>query len=284
MKRKLKDSLAGFTLVEVTLALLFISMLLLAIAMLSLHITSTYQKGLAIKAVSANGRILIDDLVRAISASPNKDIRSDCRFFDEQEAQEACIKDGGRKLIFQQQFEVATVNKQKKNVPINGVFCTGRYSYIWNTGYVLNENYGASHKKAKLNGDDNFRLLKFEDGARELCKAHLDRNKYRYNGNDREYKVDVKMISERKELLANFEDDLALYDFEILQPTQHDVTLHSFYSGTFILATVKGVIDITGAGDYCKDPPGGLSTDFNYCAINKFNFAMRATGELKKDE
>ena len=86
------------------------------------------------------------------------------------------------------------------------------------------------------------------------------------------------------DLLADSDDSLAIYDLTIFRPVTHNLTFQSFYSGTFILATVPGGVDITGSGNYCKDAPDGLSTDFAYCAINKFNFAARARGELTTDE
>ena len=65
-------------------------------------------------------------------------------------------------------------------------------------------------------------------------------------------------------------------------------------SGTFILATLRGDIDIMRSGDYCslgtqfEDKNGNmvgdtsslnnLGSEFNYCAINKFNFAARTAG------
>ena len=46
----------GFTLVELSLAIVFISILLLTIGFLTVHITSVYQKGLAMKAVNATAK------------------------------------------------------------------------------------------------------------------------------------------------------------------------------------------------------------------------------------
>ncbi len=61
-----------------------------------------------------------------------------------------------------------------------------------------------------------------------------------------------------------------------------------FFSGTFILATNNGDVNIVRTGDYC-DPhstntdgatgsPLNLGSGFNYCGINKFNFAARTAG------
>ena len=105
---------------------------------------------------------------------------------------------------------------------------------------------------------------------------------YGYKPNENNYYMKDTIITE---LLDKTDDRLVLYDFVIFPPTQHAVTLHSFYSGTFILGTERGSIDSTGIGEFCKAPPSdGLSTDFTYCAINKFNFAARSTGQKRKGE
>ena len=87
-----------------------------------------------------------------------------------------------------------------------------------------------------------------------------------------------------EELLDNSENNLALYDMSVFAPAVHKLTSSAYYSGTFILATLRGGININSTGEYCSDPPDNLNTDFAYCAINKFNFAMQANGEKMNDE
>ena len=54
---------------------------------------------------------------------------------------------------------------------------------------------------------------------------------------------------------------------------------------TLSLCNIRGNVDITGTGEFCKTPPEmGLSSDFNYCAINKFNFSARTSGQNRKGE
>ena len=287
----------GFTIIELTLAITFISLILLAITFLIFHVITTYQKGLSIKAVSAVGRELIDEFSRSIAISPAKDSLALCSEHYNvslyKSAHEKCIKDGARKFIYQQRFGRVSIKGVEKDVPVSGAFCTGQYSYIWSTGYTMNDkNYpgGSNHRAVYLRQDapenKNFRLIKIEDANRLICSNNISNSEYRYETNNNFYKVtrDQDVGVDAEEILSNSENNLAIYDMEIFHPTQHQNTLHSFYSGTFILATVQGGVDITGTGDYCNDPPGGLSSDFTYCAINKFNFAMRATGEYRTNE
>ena len=96
-------------------------------------------------------------------------------------------------------------------------------------------------------------------------------------------------------MLNQFDLDLMLYEFTIFPISQDAVTLRTYMSGTFVLATLRGNVNIMRSGDYCQpdrvtDPITGeviegdtsslndLGSEFNYCAINKFNFAARTAG------
>lgn len=268
----------GFTIVELSLALAFFSVLLLAIGFLSIHIIGIYQKGLSMKAVSSTSRELISDFSRSISASVGQNVSENCSKLSGSGIIH-CKKDHGRKLIYRQNYGTIEIKGAEKSVPFSGVFCTGQHSYIWNTGYALNP---ASHYKIKsgnratYNGKNDFRLLKINDYGREAC-SHNVQSDYRYTISHN-YKITGNPNGE--ELLKNSEDNLMLYDLVVFSPVEHDLSQHAFYAGTFTIGTAKGNIDITGNGDYCKEDKSlGLSSEFNYCAINKFNFAMRAAGE-----
>lgn len=290
----------GFTLIELTLALVFVSMLLLSISWLTIHITSTYEKGLAIKAVNSVGKELIDDFSRSIAASPAMPVDSLCgSIYPYSTAStspyQTCMKDKASKMVYQQRYGKVLVKDKEETVPVSGIFCTGRYSYIWNTAYALNtedykpvgiNDYRSTYEEkngfgATTKSEKNFRLLKVSDFSRELCISHMEKNKYLY---DEGTTFTINENDDAYEMLDNSENNLAIYDLRIFPPTVHSLTSSAFYSGTFILATLRGNIDIASTGDFCSDPPDNLNTDFAYCAINKFNFAMRAAGEKTSNE
>ena len=292
----------GFTLVELSLAIVFITILILSIGYLTIHITSTYEKGLAMKAVNSVGKELIDDFSRAIAASPARTIESLCGETypsdKKKTAYNDCVADKGHKIFYQQHYNKVKIKGEEQVVPTNGVFCTGRYSYLWNTAYSLNpDDYPkviveaqtiGTYKSSKVEYTEEkpFRLLKVTDFTRGLCKMHLDENHYLYK-NEVDYDISGEgtMAPEvEEELLENSENNLALYDLTMFSPTVHKLTSSGFYSGTFILATLRGGINIFTEGEFCSDPPDNLNTDFAYCAINKFNFAMRADGEKLRGE
>ncbi|MBR3220493.1 hypothetical protein IKF76_01335, partial [Candidatus Saccharibacteria bacterium] len=135
-----KHSKRGFTLIELSLASVFLAILLITIALIITQIIVIYQKGLAIKAVSSTGRELVDDFSRAIAASPTKSTTAICSVIAKDDARAKCEADEGFSYVYQQQTAGITFDGKENNtkVPTNGVFCTGRYSYLWNTGYTQN--------------------------------------------------------------------------------------------------------------------------------------------------
>lgn len=295
---------SGFTIIEVSLAMTFLSVLLITVTFLTIHITTIYQKGLSIKAITSTGRELVDEFSRAVASASGIDAKALCdnhyKNKEDDKIKKQCQDDNGRRFIYQVRYAKPSdlnLNLRRDDtdyVAASGVFCSGHYSYLWNSGYVVNNNNSkAKGYSAKLMDNstntsyDNFRLLKVVDINRSLCSTHMPNTSYEYDNinastdnNNRTYSS--SSIGTVEEILTSSEDNLALYSLDIFEPATHKITRHAFYSGSFILATIQGGIDITAQGDYCSDSAStDLNTDFNYCAINKFNFAMRATGETK---
>lgn len=304
----MKNTKKGFTFIELTLALTFVTLLLLTIAWLTIHITSTYEKGLTMKAVNATSKEIIDDFSRAIATSPARSVDSLCGSIytnnpsNPNDAYDKCVEDNARKFSYQQRYGTVMINGTATQVPVNGAFCTGRYSYIWNTAYALNKDdyppatnpSGTDYRATfsyKGGSKKDFRLLKISDFTREICMNNLnDKNNYMYDGHYT-YKLKDLTLSDLKtneDLLDRVTDGtntyLALYDLAIFPPAIHYVTGSAFYSGTFILASLRGGINVNATGEFCSDPPDDLDTDFAYCSINKYNFSMRAAGESTNND
>jgi hypothetical protein len=97
----------GFTLIELMLAMAFVSALLLAIAMTVIQISNIYNSGLTYKSVNQYGGSLANELQRDIGQSTPFDVTSPSVFVHP--------NTGGR-------------------------LCIGQYSYIWNYGKALADN------------------------------------------------------------------------------------------------------------------------------------------------
>lgn len=297
---------SGFTMVELSLTLAFIGVLLITIAIITSNIVSIYQKGMTIKAVNSVGRGLIDEFTSAINTAPSVDTTSLCNSLAPNNV-DACINDHAFGYIFH-----ASQNEDTGE-QYNGIFCTGYYSYIWNTYYSETSEQSHALKLRYLNfaGDvvttEAPRLMRVEDRNYRVCSAVMN-NDYTSNFSSN-MTIDITTLTHStadiplrnptptptEGMLNAFDLNLTLYEFTIFPISQDSVTLRTYMSGTFILATLRGNVDIMRSGDYCSlgtqidveddgEPIGdtssinNLGSEFNYCAINKFNFAARTAG------
>jgi type II secretory pathway pseudopilin PulG len=262
----------GFTIIELLLAMTFVAVLMITVAFLVIRITAIYQKGLTIRSINQVGRNLMSEFSRAVADSPVDDSDDSDQFFYP-------IAQGGTQM--------------------NGAFCTGRYSFLWNTGTAFPsvDQFGQSERPDRRIRFRNrtstdpyiFRLLRFSDNSRAVCRGlrqmHLNNETVLNLSSVEQIRdvVPVELLSLTGTDAASATDsasesDLALYDLRVFPPTINQITGHAFYSATFILGTLRG-IDISRAGDYCINMSATLNTDYALCAINKFNFAMTTTGD-----
>ena len=98
----------GFTLIELMLAMTFISVLLVAVAMTTIYMSRTYSRGVSIKEVNQAGRDVSDYLRRDVIAA-----RPVGNYFVAADAS------GAAGL---------------------GRFCLGEFSYVWNPAAALNSD------------------------------------------------------------------------------------------------------------------------------------------------
>lgn len=314
-----KGTKNGFTLIELSFAVAFISVLLITITLITNEIVSIYRKGYSIKTVNQVGRDLIEDIQNSIMESPPASVAAFCSahyYGDNQTtSKEHCNSNNGFYSVYQQFYAKANIRDSEKEnsmVPIGGLFCSGKYTYIWNSGYLFSTDGSYTFTDAPQNdpsnlrlsvkyqidgrekSDSNFRLLKIEDSSRAICASTLtsaDTESVAYPdpskillspGNTESYSnrtitVPFSLADEPEEILSESDAPLALFDFVVFEPARVASTSRLLFSGSFILATTTGGVDITTASNYCK-APSNFSADFSYCAINKFNFTIQASG------
>lgn len=290
----------GFTLVELSFAMVFIGILSIIIALIINDTIKTYQRGLTLNKINTVGMDLVDDMRAAIQNSSSKSVVSDCRiaYNGNSSALRNCEGDGGQKLV----SVVKKANVRIKgranvlaNVPVYGAFCTGSYTYIWNSGYYFNDDLyevigvsGASFAYKDNEGAKktltNFRLLKVRDSSRGVCLTAVGSgyNVNNLNGFDvSESGYAIAIDEPPVELIPSDESDagLAIYDLNVAAPAESKASNSLLYAASFILGTVQGGIDIMASGNFCATPSDYQLENLDYCAINKFNFAVQATGE-----
>ncbi|MBQ6570745.1 prepilin-type N-terminal cleavage/methylation domain-containing protein [Candidatus Saccharibacteria bacterium] len=327
---------SAFTLVELTIAIAYMSILILSVALVISDTIASYRKGISMKLVNSAGRDLIEDFTSTLNDSPAISYTSLCAtYYDSSPSApgysqyQACIADNAYNLIYQQWYaDISTDNGATfTSTPVFGAFCTGKYSYLWNTGYTIADGYLArdytnratdhiphavlSYTYESVSRTDvstfdstptghnalNFRLLKIPDPLHAVCASRLVGDSYSYNSDfktpfvangDYSFNFEIRVIpgnvstayplsAEPAELLPYSGTTLALYDYAVFRPAQNFTSKRLFYSASIVLATISGGVNAMSSSNYCS-APSDFSADFDYCAVNKFNFAMHATG------
>ena len=282
----------GFTLVELSLSIAFVAVLSLAVALIITNSISAYHRGLVLNQVNTIGMELVDDMRAAVQNSPVVSLNSQCSVMFSGSAVGECEIRNGQDLVAVRHFaDVNLGDKTVENVPVQGAFCTGAYSYIWNSGYFYSAEEGvkvedgeekmtfayknADGKPASSLGND-IRLLKVKDEKRAVCAAFDgENNSVNITGDG----FDV-VTEEPIELLSN-NNSLALYDLYAPSPAVNAGINNAYYSVSFVLGTIQGGANVRAQGSYCVTPEGSENSaieNFDYCSINKFNFAAQAIG------
>lgn len=141
----------GFTLIELMLAMTFISMLLLAIALTTMQIGNIYNKGITLREVDQAGRAVTDDLQRSVAMTTPFDVTP---------------KTGAPS-------DLASSRYVKRSY--GGRLCIGAYSYVWNYG----KDIAAGSALNKYSDGGIVRFAKVLDPSSSLCvnaTAAVDRN------------------------------------------------------------------------------------------------------------
>lgn len=229
----------GFTLVELLLAMSFVSLLLMAIALTVVQITGIYNKGLTLRAVDQVGQALTQDIRRSIEA--------------------ARVLDVGTPAVGGANYKPQIALGGDINDPDGGRLCTGSYSYIWNNGKAFNNPVN----KYELN-NTLIRLVKVPDNGGLYC-ADLSRNI------DRSLATEMLDAGDRELAIQSFSVSSAVQNSD-LQQALYQITLEIGTNDQEALARSATLLSIDTS---CK-PPSEDQGLKNFCAVNKFEFTARA--------
>lgn len=234
----------GFTLIELMLAMTFISILLLTIALTIVQIANIYNRGTITKELNASSRSISTDLDHTLRASGS--------------------------------FSLEPAANRYVSKTWGGRLCTGQYSYIWNYGSALssldpsrNQYSGpATAGNTVVTGGITryeISLVKAPDAGAIYCTP---------NGSGGYPNVSpVGAV----ELLRTGDHGLVLHYFDVTTaPTAKDVlSSQELYKMTYVLGT-NDLDALTGATDQlaCKGP-GEDGADLNYCDVQKFTIVLR---------
>lgn len=133
----MKVKQAGFTLVELTIAVAFIGILLLAVVTTALALGHTYQRGTTMRDVNQAGREVMDSMRRDIAASSPSQLKV---------------------LLLPN-----AVNPETARV------CTGSASYLINFASHLNSGSGQVIRAGTSSSSEAVRLMRVVDGGSANC-------------------------------------------------------------------------------------------------------------------
>ena len=131
---------SGFTLIELMLAMTFLSFLLIAMALTVIQISAIYNHGMTLKEVNQAGRSMSNELQRTIT--------SGAPF-----------------------FLPVPYNPTSHFISNSwgGRLCVGQYSYIWNYGQALNNNDSNLYKYSGSDSTKPIRFIKLPDAKADYC-------------------------------------------------------------------------------------------------------------------
>ncbi|MDB5177337.1 MAG: hypothetical protein JWN75_1005 [Candidatus Saccharibacteria bacterium] len=237
---------AGFTIVELMIAMAFISLLLLAIAGAVMQIGAIYNKGLTMKSVNQSGRIIVADMKRTIGESQP---------FTLPAADSALY---GHVSPFVLQSGTGVINSGEA-VAHGGRLCTGTYSYVWNIGTEI-KSEDPNTWRNKYSGDDSdirqIRLVKVRDNGGQYCMG------------DTTGAIDA---TKSTELLS--EGNLAIQKFHIERLTTNVASGMALYSIGITISNADTEA-INTVDNSCK-PPSEVAVLQNFCSVNEFIFTTR---------
>ncbi len=312
MYQKIKS---GFTIVELSLAIAFIAMLSIIVALMINNSIAAYRRGITLNQLNTTGMDVVEDMRKAIQESPASVAKNECSdlYGAGSGALGTCEDDNGQSFVTMVRTAKVTKRNDSKTdldgeTPVAGVFCTGKYSYIWNSGYFNDQNeYKAKANQLKFkykykmsdsvtaDSREGFKLLKIEDDTRAVCKVAAGGLTNAYRSDIVSDAIDIScddvtniensteicnVLEAEPEDILEGSNNLALYGLTVGPPAMGGNSRSMLYSVSLVLGTVQGGINVKTSGNYCATPEGAESDieNFDYCAINKFNFAARTTG------
>ena len=238
----------GFTLIELSLALAFIAILLLTIAMTIIQIATIYNRGSITKELNSTSRALNTELSLAMRSS------------------------GG--------FSLDAAASRYITTPEGGRLCLGQYSYIWNYGRALSELKTTRNMYVTGAVVPSGNIVKDSNGTRyEIGLVKVPDSNNAYCTPDAQGRYKAVVATNVVELLRTGDHSLVLHSLKVEttpaakdQQSGQQLYRISYTLGTSKIAALDG--NATTPPTKCLEP-GQAGADFNYCAIQQFTLVLR---------
>lgn len=232
----------GFTLIELMLAMTFVSVLLVAIAMTVIQMANIYNRGMTVKELNQASREVTDDLRRTAASS---------EVF-------AANVDGSDTADF---FIIRT-----GSTAIGGRLCMGSESYIWN--YTSAVEAGTDANLTRVIGDtEPIRFVKVADTGKTYCmKSGTTLSKPNILAAD---------ATTMTTLVKPGDHSLGVLNVTLSsQASAYDAgTGQRMYTMGYILGT--GQTSAMNLSNYSCLPPSDANSNLTYCNIQPFSIVLR---------
>ena len=233
----------GFTIIELTLSMAFVSVLLLAIVMTSIQAGRIYNKGVVLESVNQASRDIGDSIRRDF-------MQSDAAHVSRTDESESVIilSEGGQ--------------------PKSGRFCLGGYSYLWNYPSVLEAALAGESVSGPVvrRGDTIINFVRVVDDGGSFC-ASSDGNYETNIGADRQL---MSMLDEKGDQGVV----LAIHELGIEPVLANSNSSEALLRVKYTIGT-SAQAEING--QQCRPPADGSAND-QFCAINQFEMIVRTNG------
>jgi prepilin-type N-terminal cleavage/methylation domain-containing protein len=235
----------GFTLIEMMLAMAFVAMLLLAIALTIVQIANIYNRGSILREINVNSRSIGDELDSAFRSSSS--------------------------------FSLLPSDNRYVSKAWGGRLCLGQYSYIWNYGTALAQQDTNRNQYSAPNTNDNvykdangtvryeMSFVKVPDAGATYCVP---------NGQGKYPNISPTGAIE---LLKLGDHNLVLHDFAVVSSATSVDSLsgQQLYKLSYSIGTSDlTALDLTKTPYVCK-APSVAGADLNYCSIQQFTIVLR---------
>ena len=239
----------GFTLVELTLAMAFVTFLLLSVVLVAIQAGKMYNRGIVLGSVNQAGRDIGDTVRRDFLQTDQRRISVG----DSQDTAVRILRQGGSER--------------------SGRFCLGQYSYLWNVPAVLDRD---TSEGGELINDGP--IVRDTDGHPITFVRVADENGDLCRETDGSYPTQLTDMTKVTHLLKQPSADkdvvLAIHRM-IVQPIGRvDNASDGLYRFRFVVGTSR-TAEITGQA--CK-PPVDDQSNLEFCAINEFDMIVRTNG------
>jgi len=236
--------LEGFTIIELMLALAFISMLLLAIVMTAIQAGRMYSHGVTLRSVNQAGRDISDILRRDFMQTDQRQV----------------VRGGDDNVIIQ---------LRDGGSLRSGRACLGQYSYLWNVPEVLDENI-TGQAVVVDHEDQPINFARVVDSGGSLCRPDASGRYVNQLTDPSRVTHLLKRQADGREVV------LAMHEIQISQVAGARDNTDGLFEIRMVIGTSR-LSEINTMDQSCR-PPADDQSNIDFCAINQFDMIVRANG------